>query len=84
MITNKPRWRYKLIYFNRLGEFLNYLEKLSVDTALEAVQKLMSNKSIPYKSLKVWQETDYPVSPFLYHAYDPKVFSYKGFVSRDS
>ena len=32
---------------------------------LEAVRKLMSNKSIPYKSLKVWQETDYPVSPFL-------------------
>jgi hypothetical protein len=25
----------------------------------------MSNKSIPYKSLKVWKETDYPVSPFL-------------------
>ena len=34
-------------------------------TQLEAVRKLMSNKSIPYKSLKVWQETDYPVSPFL-------------------
>jgi CRP-like cAMP-binding protein len=31
----------------------------------EAVRKLMSNKSIPYKSLKVWQETDCPVSPFL-------------------
>ena len=32
---------------------------------LEAVRKLMSNKSIPYKFLKVWQETDCPVSPFL-------------------
>jgi len=31
----------------------------------EAVRKLMSNKSIGYKSLKAWQETDYPVSPFL-------------------
>ena len=39
--------------------FLPYAE------ILEAVRKLMSNKSIPYKSLKVWQETDYPVSPFL-------------------
>jgi hypothetical protein len=50
---------------------------------LEAVRKLISNKSISYKSLKAWQETDYPVSPFLalpcmWH----KVFSYKGFVSR--
>jgi hypothetical protein len=25
----------------------------------------MSNKSISYKSLKVWQATNYPVSPFL-------------------
>jgi methyltransferase (TIGR00027 family) len=32
---------------------------------LEAVRKLMANKSITYKSLKVWQEIDYPVSPFL-------------------
>jgi hypothetical protein len=27
MITNKLRWRYKLIYFNSLGEFHNYLGK---------------------------------------------------------
>jgi predicted ATPase len=33
--------------------------------SLEAVRKLMSNKSTTYKSLKVWQEIDYPVSPFL-------------------
>jgi hypothetical protein len=32
---------------------------------LEAVRKLMSNKSIAYKSLKVWQEIDCPVSLFL-------------------
>ena len=32
---------------------------------LEAVRELMSNKSISYKSLKVWQATNYPVSPFL-------------------
>ena len=32
---------------------------------LEAVRKLMSDKSISYKPLKVWQATDYPVSPFL-------------------
>jgi hypothetical protein len=38
---------------------------MSYMRVLEAVRKLMSNKSIPYKSLKVWQETDCPVSPFL-------------------
>jgi hypothetical protein len=32
---------------------------------LEAVRKLMYNKSIAYKSLKVWQEIDCPVSLFL-------------------
>src|SRR5712671_5396679 len=32
---------------------------------LEAVRKLMSNKSISYKSLKAWQEADYPGSSFL-------------------
>jgi hypothetical protein len=32
---------------------------------LEAVRKLRSNKSNPYRSLKAWQETGYPVSPFL-------------------
>ena len=42
---------------------LSYLNSSRVD--LEAVRKLMSNKSIPYKFLKVWQETDCPVSPFL-------------------
>jgi adenylate cyclase len=52
---------------------------------LEAVRKLMSNKSTPYKSLKVRQETDYPVSPFLALPHiRPKVFSYKGFVSRQT
>src|SRR5262249_23278075 len=45
----------------------------------------MSNKSISYKSLKVRQETDYPVSPFLaLLRIRPKVFSYKGFVSRQT
>ena len=34
-------------------------------SGLEAVRKLMSNKSITWKSLKAYQETDYPVSPFL-------------------
>lgn len=51
----------------------------------EAVRKLISNKSISYKSLKVRQETDYPVSPFLaLLRIRPKVFSYKGFVSRQT
>src|SRR5713101_5314813 len=50
---------------------------------LEAVRKLMSNKSTSWKSLKAWQETDYPISPFLalpclWH----KILPYKGFVSR--
>jgi glucose dehydrogenase len=59
------------------------LQGTYVKRQLEAVRKLISNKSISYKSLKAWQETDYPVSPFLalpcmWH----KVFSYKGFVSR--
>jgi crotonobetainyl-CoA:carnitine CoA-transferase CaiB-like acyl-CoA transferase len=31
----------------------------------EAVRKLISNKSTPYRSLKAWQEINYPVSPFL-------------------
>ena len=45
----------------------------------------MSNKSIPYKSLKAWQETDYPVSLFLaLPCICPKAFSYKGFVSRET
>src|SRR6266852_7762861 len=43
----------------------------------------MSNKSTSWKSLKAWQETDYPISPFLalpclWH----KILPYKGFVSR--
>jgi hypothetical protein len=32
---------------------------------LEAVRKLMYNKSMAYKSLKVWQEIDCPVCLFL-------------------
>ena len=44
-----------------IGRSRGYGERLD----LEAVRKLMSNKSIPYKFLKVWQETDCPVSPFL-------------------
>ena len=32
---------------------------------LRGLWKLMSNKSICYKSLKAYQETDYAVSPFL-------------------
>jgi hypothetical protein len=34
-------------------------------TLREAVRKLMPNKSTTYKSLKVWQEIDCPVSLFL-------------------
>src|SRR5712691_5457869 len=50
---------------------------------LEAVRKLMSNKSTSWKSLKAWQETDYPISPFLaLHCLWHKILPYKGFVSR--
>src|SRR5713101_4495490 len=49
----------------------------------EAVRKLMSNKSTSWKSLKAWQETDYPISPFLaLHCLWHKILPYKGFVSR--
>src|SRR6266852_1763996 len=43
----------------------------------------MSNKSTSWKSLKAWQETDYPISPFLaLHCLWHKILPYKGFVSR--
>src|SRR6266478_4303876 len=50
------------------ADFLYQIEHVSGEDSvwlyvLEAVRKLMSNKSIPYKSLKACQETDYPVSP---------------------
>jgi hypothetical protein len=52
--------------FQRAYDFFNReLFAGSLPQVLEAVRKLMSNKSISYKSLKGWQETDYPVSPFL-------------------
>src|SRR5262249_25803714 len=64
---------------------LHQFETQLGERILEAVRKLMSNKSISYKSLKVRQETDYPVSPFLaLLRIRPKVFSYKGFVSRQT
>ncbi len=54
---------------------------LAAPTVLGVI--VMSNKSTSWKSLKAWQETDYPISPFLalpclWH----KILPYKGFVSR--